>query len=359
MTGPFPHEPGMPRREPGMPRREPGTPRRLASLLAVASLVLTAAACGSSGGSASSSSPAKPSGTANVAYAGSLTNLNEKVIGPAFTKATGYSYTGRGAGSSALAAEISSGEITPNVFEPVGPKSIEKLEPKFTSWYVQFAASPLVVAYNPKSQYASQFEAIASGKKPITDLFMLMQAKGFRLGRTDPNLDPQGAAFILMLMLAQSTYHLPADTVSKILGAPPDSSSSPEIFDETALEPRLQAGQLDAASAYLPQAIQLHLHYIALPATINQGAPAQKAHYATASFKLKDGELETGKPLALCITTIGHQDTAAADAYAAYVLSPAGLALYKKGGYVLLPPKETGTGIPAKVHSEVMSAASG
>ena len=40
-----------------------------------------------------------------------------------------------------------------------------------------------------------------------------------------------------------------------------------QIFEEAALDSRLQAGQLDAASAYLSQAKQLHLHYIMLPAT--------------------------------------------------------------------------------------------
>lgn len=313
------------------PRWWPLPPLALACLAAVG--------CSSS----TTATGAGSTGTANVAYAGSLTNLNEKVIGPAFTKATGLPYLGRGAGSKALSQEIAAGAIAPNVFESIGGKPIEALEPKFTRWYVQFAASPLVVAYNPNSPYASQFKAIASGSKPITDLFTLMQKPGFKLGRTDPNLDPQGEAFILMLMLAQKQYHLPANTVTKIIQGQPGSANSPTIFDETALEPRLQAGQLDAASAYLPQAIQLHLPYITLPAAINQGDPALKAQYATASFKLANGEVAQGKPLAVDITTIGTKDQVAADAFVAYVLSPAGLALHKQGGYILLPLKLTGS----------------
>lgn len=317
-------------------------------------VIVLVAGCGSSTTSALGTT-ASSKGTANVAYAGSLTNLNEKVVGPAFTKATGDPYLGRGAGSKALSQEIASGEIAPNVFESVGGKPIEALEPKFTSWYVSFAASPIVVAYNPSSKYASQFKAIASGSKPITDLFTLMEQPGFKLGRTDPNLDPQGGAFILMLMLAQKQYHLPADTVTKIIQGAPASANSPTIFDETALEPRLQAGQLDAASAYLPQAIQLHLPYITLPASINQGDPALKAQYATVSFKLASGEVAQGKPLVISITTIGKKDQAAADAFVAYVLSPAGLALHKQGGYILLPPKLTGnmSAVPAAVRKEL------
>jgi molybdate/tungstate transport system substrate-binding protein len=332
---------------------------RRAALLACAGLV--AAGCGSGPPSASSSgAPAasgssQHAGTAYVAYAGSLANLNEKVVGPAFSKQTGYAFTGRGAGALALSQEIKSGEISPNVFESIGGKPIEALEPKFTTWYVQFASSPIVLAYNPASKYASQFKAIASGRKPVSGLFPLMQTAGFRLGRTDPNVDPQGQAFIEMLMLAQSQYHLPAGTVNKIIGGPPSSASSPTIFEETALEPRLQAGQLDAASAYRSQAVQLHLPYITLPSSIDLGDPALKAHYATASFKLADGTTAQGKPLVVTITTIGKTGLAAADAFVAYVLSPAGLARHKAGGYVLLTPKVAGasSAVPAQVRREL------
>lgn len=291
-----------------------------------------------------------------MAYAGSLLYLDEKVIGPAFHTSSGYAFTGRGAGSLALSQEIKSGEITPNVFESIGAKPIEALEPKFTSWYVQFAASPLVVAYNPKSRFAPELAAIASGQKPIADLFTLMETHGFLLGRTDPNLDPQGQAFLEMLLLAQLDYNLPAGTVAKILGGSPlDTASSSQIFDETALEPRLEAGQLDASSAYLSQAVQLHLHYIKLPPAISLGDPKLKAAYGRAKFKLANGMVAMGKPLAVDITTIGHTDAAAADAFVAYVLSAAGLDYFSKNGYELLKPKLTGprSAVPAGVLSEL------
>lgn len=330
--------------------------RHAAALLACAGLAVTA--CGSAGSPPGGGSPGGDSSggrTANVAYAASLTNLNEKVIGPAFAKAKGDSYVGRAGPSLGLSKEISSGEITPNVFESVGGKPIEALQPKYTSWYVQFAASPIVVAYNPHSRYAGQFRAIADGKKPLTSLFALMQQPGFKLGRTDPNVDPQGQAFILMLMLAQRQYHLPAGALDKIIHGTPSSADSPAIFDEAALEPRLQAGQLDAASAYLSQAVQLHLPYIALPASINLGDPAQKSHYGTVSFKLANGMVEQGKPLTVDITVIGKTGQAAADAFVAYVLSPAGLALHKQGGYKLLTPQVFGdrAALPAVVKKEL------
>jgi len=58
-----------------------------------------------------------------------------------------------------------------------------------------------------------------------------------------------------------------------------------------------------------------------------------------------------GSPLVINITTINN--SAAGAKFAAYVLSPAGLALHKQGGYTLIPPKLTGSGEPAEVKSEL------
>ena len=118
---------------------------------------------------------------------------------------------------------------------------------------------------------------------------------------------------------------------------------------------RLQAGQLDAASAYLSQAIQLHLHYITLPATINLGDFTMKDQYAKASLTITGGVVKTGKPIVLNVTVIGKNDQAAADAFVAYLLSPTGRRLYAQGGYTLLTPTAFGTmsAIPASVRKEL------
>jgi molybdate/tungstate transport system substrate-binding protein len=336
-------------------------------LIALACLGLAAAGCsssGSSGGSGNSGGGgnAKPSGTANVAYAASLTYLNEKVFGPAFAKATGYKYQGTAGPSDGLSSEIAAKTIFPNVFITVGGKSIASLGPKFTKWYVQYASTSIVLAYNPASKYAPQFQAIASGKKPISDLYKLMEQPGFQLGRTDPNTDPQGRAFIYMLELAQMKYHLPKDTVTKILQGPLNSAKSTQIFEEAALDSRLQAGQVDAASAYLSQAKQLHLRYITLPADINLGDASFADQYAKASITITSSagkEAKTGSPLTLDITTLsGAKDAAAGNAFVAYVLSPAGWALYaKQGGYTLLKPTLTGpaSAVPASIRKELGS----
>ena len=342
-----------------IPRKNGGA--GAAALIVMTCIGLAAAGCSSSSSSSSSSptsSSAKHSGTVNVAYASSIQYLNEKIVGPAFTKDQGYTYSGRSGASGELESEIAAGVITPNVFESVGGDNITPLEPKFTKWYIQYASTQIVVAYNPNSKYASQFKAFANGSKPLSGLFTLMQTPGFKLGRTDPNIDPQGRAFIFMLQLAQSHYHLPASTVSKILGTSDfGTASSPQIFAESALDATLQSGQLDASSAYLNQAIQLHLPYIALPAVINLGTPADKALYKKASVTITSkGKKSTkhGSPLVIDITLIGTP-TPAGTAFVAYTLSAKGRAQYQQGGYTLITPKVFGdaSAIPASVKSEI------
>jgi molybdate/tungstate transport system substrate-binding protein len=331
---------------------------RVGALLVITCLGLAAAGCGSSSSSSSSSSgSSKPSGTANVAYASSIQYLNEKIAGPAFQKDKGYTYSGRSGASGELSSDIAAGEISPNVFESVGGDNITPLEPKFTKWYVQYASTQIVVAYNPNSTYASQFKAFADGSKPLSGLFSLMETPGFKLGRTDPNIDPQGRAFIFMLQLAQSHYHLPADTVTKIVGSPVNSPKSPQIYAEASLDATLQSGQLDAASAYLNQAIQLHLPYISLPAAINLGDASLADQYKAASITITTAgktSVKHGSPLVLDITTIG-KPTAAGTAFVAYTLSPTGRAQYKQGGYTLITPTVFGdsSAVPASVKSEL------
>ena len=335
----------------------------MVALLAIACTGLAAAGCSSSASSsaspsnsasASSSSTAAATGTVSIAYASSLEYLNAQVVDPAFKTATGDSFTGRAGASGDLETDIASNEITPNVFESVGADNITPLEPKYTTWYVPYAGTSMVVAYNPKSKYASQFKAIADGSKPLQDLFTLLETPGLKLGRTDPNIDPQGRDFIYMLELAQAYYHLPSDTVTKILGGPLASAKSSQLYAESSLDSTLQSGQLDASSAFVTQAIELHLDYVPLPTAINLSSQGSAAAYAKATIKLNNGKTKSGSPQVIDITIIG-KPTPAATAFVKYTLSATGLALYKAGGFTLITPTVVGTGAPSAVTSELGS----
>jgi molybdate/tungstate transport system substrate-binding protein len=336
---------------------------RVAALAGIVCCGFVAAGCSSSPSSsasgkssASASASAKPTGTVSVAYASSLEYLNEKVVSPAFTSAEGYKFSGRGASSGDLETDIASGEISPNVFQSVGGDNITPLQPKFTKWYVQYAGTSIVVAYNPNGPHAAEFKAIANGSKPICTLFSsALQTPGLKLGRTDPNVDPQGRDFIYMLQLAQSYCHLPSDTVTKILGTSDfGTASSSQIYAESSLDATLQSGQLDAASAFITQAIELHLAYIKLPDAISLASFADAAAYKKATVKLENGTVKSGSPQVIDITTIGTP-TPAGIAFVKYTLSATGLAQYKAGGFTVLTPTVFGdsSAVPAAIKSEL------
>lgn len=342
---------------------------RIAAIAGLAAAAVAVAGCSSSsspsgGSSASASSsasssaaPTKPTGNVNVAYASSLQFLNEKIVSPAFTQAEGYKFVGHGGASTELANDITSGELTPDVFESVGGDNIKLIEPKFTNWYVQYAGTSIVLAYNPKSKYAADFKAVANGSKNVCSLFSsTLQTPGFKLGRTDPNIDPQGRDFIMMVELAQSYCHLPSDTAAKILGTSDfGTANSSQIYAESSLDSTLQSGQLDAASAFITQAVELKLPYIKLPDQINLGSAAEKAAYAKATVKVKNGKTYKGSPQVIDITTVGAKPSAAAIAFVKYTLSSAGLAQYSHGGFTVLTPKLTGSmsAVPAAIASEL------
>jgi molybdate/tungstate transport system substrate-binding protein len=345
---------------------------RIAAVAGLAALAAAGAGCSSSpasnGGtsagatakaSAKSPASAKPTGNVNVAYASSLQYLNEKVVSPAFTAAEGYKFVGHGGASTELANDITGGELSPDVFQSVGGDNIKLIEPKFTSWYVQYAGTSIVLAYNPKSKYAADFKAVADGSKNVCTLFSsTLQSPGFKLGRTDPNIDPQGRDFIMMVMLAQSYCHLPSDTAAKILSTSDfGTASSPQIYAEASLDSTLQSGQLDASSAFITQAVELKLPYVKLPDQINLGSAAEKAAYAKATVTVKNGKTYKGSPQVIDITTVGSKASAGAIAFVKYTLSPAGLALYKQGGFTVLTPTVTGdkSAVPAAIQSELGS----
>jgi molybdate/tungstate transport system substrate-binding protein len=339
-----------------------GKPARIAALFAIGCLSLTAAACSSSSSPSASSTPssssstatALPSGSVSLADASSLSYLNDHVVGPAFHSAKGYGYTSQADSSGALEADIASGEIHPGVFESVGGDNITPLEPKFTSWYVQYAGTSMVVAYNPNGKYASQFNAIKNGSKPLSDLFTLLQTPGLKLGRTDPNIDPQGRDFIFMLELAQKYYNLPSDTVAKILGTSDfGTASSSEIYAESSLDSTLESGQLDAASAFITQAVELHLDYIPLPANINLGSAALASYYkANSQVTITGNVTKHGSPQVIDITIIGTPSPADL-AFVEYTLSPTGLAEYKTGGFTMITPTVFGGKIPPAISSAI------
>lgn len=277
------------------------------------------------------------SGTVNVLYAGSLVGVNENIIGPAFHTATGYSYAGQGLGSIAIASEIKAGIATPDVVEFADPAVnallMGKANGSFVKWYITYGRSQLVVGYDPAGRFARAFAKVENRKLPW---YKPLEAKGFRLGRTDPQTDPKGYRTLFAFRLAQKLYHL-KHLASKVLGS---TENPAEVYPEQVLVSRLLTGEVDAGIFYLSEVKDVGIPYITLPKKINFGDPKYSKLYATQSFKNQQGQVFRGSPIYYTVTiprTVKNE--AGAVAFVKFVLGRRARAL--SSGEGLLPVKPT------------------
>jgi len=216
----------------------------------------------------------------DVAYAGSMGSMMEGPLKSAAAQTLKLELHGRAQGSSALAQLIAGGSIRPDVFISVTPSPMLTVLRAGKAGSAQpIAHTEMVIAYSPKSRFASRFDAAAKGKE---DLWKVLLGPGLRFGRTDPVTDPQGRNIIFTIMLAAQANKRP-DLVEKILGP---AINEQQIFTEPTVMARLQSGELDAASAYKIQPGPLNLPYVALPAEINLSGQNVRAEHPDVTLTL-------------------------------------------------------------------------
>jgi molybdate/tungstate transport system substrate-binding protein len=191
-------------------------------------------------------------GSVSTLFAGSLVDYMENDLGPAFQKAEGYGFEGFGGGSTELASEIKGGVRQGDVFVSASASADRELEGAangdWVSWYSTFMASPLELAYNPRSSFGAEL-------RRGVPWYQVLTQPGIRVGRTDPKLDPKGVLTSEAVDNAARKLHDPALA---------SALSSFEVFPETALVGRLQAGQLDAGFFHAVEAKTARLSTVKL-----------------------------------------------------------------------------------------------
>jgi molybdate/tungstate transport system substrate-binding protein len=259
-----------------------------------------------SGATTSSSAAITASGKVQVLYAGSLANLMERDLGPAFTHATGGQFQGTGAGSTQLVQEIKGRVKQADVFVSASTDANTGLmgtaNGNWESWYATFATAPLLIGYNPNSTFANDIRT-----KPWQQV---ITESGFRMGSTDPKLDPKGK--------------LAAQALSKA-GL---STTAVQVFPEEQLVGRLQSGQLDAGFFYSSESTELNIP------TVTLGGISLQATYT--------------------VSVLNNAPNAAGGvAFVRYLFSDAGLAYLRKHGLMVRPITVTGdkTAVPTSVDS--------
>lgn len=247
---------GFPRLMPSNARRSASAPqsrlRRTCSGLLLPAVGLLAAAL-----SSLPDQGAFAAGAVNVLYAGSLVNLMERGVGPAFDRATGNQFRGYAGGSVGIANQIKGKLRRGDVFISANPNVNANLmgaaNGDWVSWYIAFANSPLLIGYNPSSKYAADLKS-----KPW---YEVLQEPGIRIGRTDPKLDPKGALTLTLMKRAETVYNSPGLS-EKVLG---EEENPAQVLPEETLVGRLQSGQLDVGFFYSTETSDAKIPAITLP----------------------------------------------------------------------------------------------
>ncbi len=268
-----------------------------------------------------------------IAYAGSMGALMDHGIGPAFAARAQVAYQGIGQGAFALARLIAARQVRADVFIPItaGPFEVVR-QAGLARDAVPVASTQMCLAYSPKSRFAKDFAAAAAGHVPWYEVLL---KPGVRFGRTDPRTDPQGRNILFAMRLAEIYYHRPG-LAAKLLGP---VLNPKQVFTETSLLARLDAGQIDAASGYLSAVRSQHLPFITLPAEINLGDPTKDAAwYSRARIALpgRGGTTKTVSPqplefYAVALTTA--RDPALARRFVDFLRGPDGRKLFAAYGY--------------------------
>jgi molybdate/tungstate transport system substrate-binding protein len=276
-----------------------------------------------------------------VMYAGSLVKIFENVMGPAFQNETGYQYVGEGKGSVQIANLIKDGFRSPDVFVSAGIIPINKLmdsqQPPLVHWLIEFGSTEVVIAYSSNTPYYNDLEKARKGNIPWYDV---ISKEGFKLGRTDPELDPKGYYAIITAKLA-NIYYNDSSIKERIFG---EDRNPKQIFPEEILKTILESGQLDAIIAYKHEAISRGLEYITLPKEISLGDPKFIDFYKKGNYTFEsDHKTVYGEPIYFSITipqTVKNKDSAIS--FVNFILSKNGSKILENQGLHPIKPTYKG-----------------
>jgi molybdate/tungstate transport system substrate-binding protein len=266
-------------------------------------------------GGSSTALAAKASGDVDVISAGSLDTLLTKTVGPAFQKATGYKLVDTSGASGTDAADIKNKIDVEDLFISAAPADDTILmgakNGGWVSWYASFAASPEVLAYYPKSKFASDLKTM-----PWYDV---ITKPDFRLGRTNPTQDPGGVLAAEALEQTAKAKNLPA--LKKL------ATETSDEYTEDTEQAGVQNGQLDASFMYEADANSQDSPFVKLTGVNLAG------DYTIALLK-------------------GAPHTAAAEAFIKFLLGPTGQKEMKADHFeIVSPAKVTGSGVPSGLSS--------
>ena len=215
------------------------------------------------------------------------------------------------------------------------------LMPEHVTWYARFARNRMVLAYTDRSKYAGEITG--------DNWWQVLTRPGVEVGRSDPNLDPNGYRTLLTWRLAERHYRRPG-LYARLERNAPARNVRPKEADLVGL---LQAGEMDYVWSYESIAQAAGLRYVTLPAAIDLSSVRDSATYATASVRVAgrtrgDTVEFRGQPIVYGYSIpVRAPHRAVAERFVAFLASADGRAILRRAGLdVLDTPAVVGTGAP-------------
>jgi molybdate/tungstate transport system substrate-binding protein len=238
----------------------------LLALTALAGAVLLLPGCG--GGRAAD-------GPLVVFNAGSLARPIRAAL-DTFARREGVAVAQESAGSLETARKLTELGHVPDLIALADAEVFPRyLMPDHVDGYVEFARNRMVLAHTDRSRFA--------GEAGPDTWWRIALRPGVEIGRSDPDLDPNGYRTLLVWQLAERHYGEPG-LAGRLEAASPRRNMRPKEADLVGL---LQAGEFDYIWSYESMARALGLPYVRLPEEIDLSSSAHAATYAAASVTVR------------------------------------------------------------------------
>lgn len=207
----------------------------------------------------------------------------------------------------------------------------ELLVPAYSSWGLKFASNRIVIAFTPKSKYASLIDT--------TNWIEILMKDDVIYSRSDPDSDPCGYRSVMVMKLAEKYFHRPG--LADKMQAKNKDYVRPKEVDLIAL---LESNTIDYMFQYKSVAIQHNLKYIELPAAISLGDPSMNDNYKTVSTEVAGTApgsrmKVTGEYINYSLTVLDNApQRSEALKFTEFLLSDEGMMIFRKNGQEPLIP---------------------
>jgi molybdate/tungstate transport system substrate-binding protein len=211
------------------------------------------------------------------------------------------------------------------------------LMPTHVNGYVEFARNRMVVAYTERSR----------GQDEITsrNWHEVLTRSDVEVGRSDPELDPNGYRTLMVWQLAERVYGVP-ELGQRMLERAPPRNVRPKEADLIGL---LEAGELDYIWSYESIAKAMQFRYVLLGDSVDLSNPELAAFYANASVAVRGATAGTtvtftGKPIVYAFAVPTDAPNAEiAGRFAAFLVSAEGQEILRREGLdALAAPRMVG-----------------